>query len=181
MSGLIHHPDYAELLVGTLLIVTAPEYEPPFRVDALVSEEDTFLIMAPDNEIRDSSIGIHELKNHVTEMEPVTPGTVIVKEGSPMRFLAVVYDFDREPHWNEEWVRDALNAIFQETEKHKLSSIALPLIGTLHSSLKRKRFAALLSSSLDTLRPNYLKNIWIIVDEGTGKHFFTVLKSAFQK
>jgi hypothetical protein len=181
VSDIFQFPDRAEILIKSLLISAASEELPPFAVDAFVVEEDTFLVMSPNDAISEEGIDMKALKQELSSLESAAPGTVLVKEGEPLLFLAVVYEFEQEPHWKEEWIADALENIFGESERKQLSSISLPLIGTLHGGLKKRRFAEILSGILKVRQPVFLKNIWVQVDAGTEKTFLEMLKEEAEK
>ena len=72
-----------------------------------------------------------KLKTRLIETRPKEPGTVLVKGKNPIRFLAIIHDFNEDPTWREAWIESALEAVFQETENRKIESIAL----ILHSIL----------------------------------------------
>jgi hypothetical protein len=178
MTDIIWHPDQPEILFGPLLIKAMPESEPPFIVDAAVVEEDTFLIMSSDVEIGEINIDMKELKRRIEGFEPVSPGTVIAQETTPLKMCAVVYDFDLDPSWKEEWVAQALEEILREAEAREIASLALPLLGTIHGHMKKKRFAEILCSALKRSSLKYLKNLWIVVKDGSSSEFLEMLKSA---
>ncbi len=150
---------------GTVRITAAPEDYPPFPVEAVVFEEDTFLVLSADVAKIESNDHPVVILTEAFGMEPEKPGTVVIGDGSPLRFLAVVHDLDQEPTWKEEWIRQALENIFQEAERRRLRSIGLPFLGTKHGSLEERRFVSLLADSLKgNSFPHPLK-IWLILPE----------------
>jgi hypothetical protein len=148
-------------------IVAAPENRPPFKVDAVAVEEDTFLVMSADRRVQDPKEPLIKIMTRVIETQPRAPGSVFVRDGSPLRFLAVVHDLNEEPTWREEWIIGALEAIFQEAEQRGLWSIALPFLGTLHGSLDKARFIVILRSVLEKIPANHLKRLWLVVPRKT--------------
>jgi hypothetical protein len=44
------------------------------------------------------------LMTDVINAEPEPIGSVVVRKGNPLRFLAIVHDVNQEPTWREEWV-----------------------------------------------------------------------------
>lgn len=163
--------------MGTLEIVAAPKKKQPFAVDAMAFEEDTFLILSADTKVRDPQKPLMHILTELIEIQPEIPGTVVVKGKHPCRLLAVVHDLDQEPTWQEDWIETALNNIFQEAEKRKLQSIALPFIGTLYGKLEKHRFIEILWQALNRVTPHYLKRLWIVVPKGTAKNAFEVFRS----
>ena len=153
--------------MGSVEIVAAPENRPPFEVDAVAVEEDTFLVMSADRRVQDPREPLIKIMTRVIETQPKRPGSVFVRGGSPLRFLAVVHDLNEEPTWKEEWIIGALEAIFQEAERRGLRSIALPFLGTLHGSLDKARFLVLLRSVLEKITANHFKRLWLVVPRKT--------------
>jgi hypothetical protein len=160
--------------VGSVEIVAAPENRPPFKVDAVAVEEDTFLVMSADRRVQDPREPLIKIMTRVIETQPKAPGSVFVRQGSPLRFLAVVHDLNEEPTWREEWIIGALEAILKEAEGRGFSFIALPFLGTLHGSLDKARFLVLLRSVLERIPANHLKRIWLVVPRKTR---FQILKN----
>ena len=166
---------------GELSIVAAPRDNPPFASDAIVWEEDTFQVMS-------ASIVGQEVEEHPVRVthkaytvKPVQPGTLLVKDGSPLKFLAIVYDFDEDPSSHEEWVANALDKIFTETDARKLKSLALPLLGTSHgSSLKKERFITIFQEALHRASLGNLKKIWLITTREMTSEVVEILKSEFE-
>jgi hypothetical protein len=148
---------------GSVRITAAPEDRPPFPVEAVVFEEDTYLVLSADWKKIESEDHPVVILTEAFGMEPEKPGTAVVYQESPLRFLAVVHDLDQEPSWREEWVGKALENIFQEVERRGLRSIALPFLGTKHGSLEKRRFVSLL---VDFLKKNsfpYPLRIWMVL------------------
>ena len=156
-----------QVTVGSVEIVAAPENRPPFEVDAVAVEEDTFLVMSADRRVQDPREPLIKIMTRVIETQPKRPGSVFVRGESPLRFLAVVHDLNEEPTWREEWITGALEAIFQEAERRGLRSIALPFLGTLHGSLDKARFLVLLRSVLEKITANHFKRVWLVVPRKT--------------
>ena len=178
---LIQGGAHPELAVGTVRIFAGPEKMPPYVVEAMIKEEDTFLVLSADPGLFASDENPIRVLTEAVEARPETPGSVIVKDGHPMQFLAIVHDLDREPSWKEEWVVNALDGIFREAEKRKLRSIALPLVGTLHGSLEKSRFIALLREALERKSPGHLKRLWLVTPEGAASEILEMLKAELQR
>jgi len=170
-----------EMSLGSVDIVAAPEHNPPFTVDAVAFEEDTFLVLSADRRVHAPKEPLVRLMTRVIETRPETPGSVLVKGKRPLRLLAIVHDLNQEPSWREEWIASALEGIFRETESRRLGSIALPFLGTLHGSLKKERFVELLRCALERMSPNHLKRLWLLVPVGTSSKILGMLESDSQK
>ena len=174
---------YFEIPHGSYRIVAAPEEKSPFDVDAVVYEEDTYLVLSADPKVREPKDHPVKIMTRLIEATPETPGSVLVRgkhpRRHPLRFLAIIHDFNQEPTWREEWIASALNGIFQEAETRKLTSVALPMLGCLHGSLDRQRFFALLRSAITQSTQRRLKRIWLITPPGTSYKSLKVLTSEF--
>lgn len=167
-----------EMSFKSIRIVASSKYLPPFEVDAIAAEEDTFLIMSADTKMRETDEHIVRLMTKLIETEPEPVGSVLVRGKNPIKFLAIVHDVNQEPTWNEEWIISALEGIFREAECRNLTSIALPLLGTLHGSLEKERFVVLLQRILERASIDHLKRLWLIVPDGTSCDIIEMLKSA---
>jgi hypothetical protein len=164
------------LSFGSIDIVAAPKDSPPFSIDAVVVEEDTFLVLSADPEVRNPHTHLVQIMTNVINTRPEKPGTVLVKGKHPVRLLAIVHDLNQEPSWREKWIESALNEIFRVTENRDLTSIALPLLGTLHGSLEKQHFIVLLSRALKRISSHHLKRIWLVVPPGTSSKIFQKFK-----
>ena len=164
-----------KISIGSLVMVIAPESMSPFPVDAIALEEDTFLVMSADPKVRDPQKSLMRIMTEVIETRPEIPGSVLVRGERPLRFLAIVHDLNEEPSWREEWIESALDKIFQEAEDRRLNSIALPMLGTLHGSLEKERFVALLLRVLKRNSVNHPERLWLVVPAGTDSKIFDIL------
>jgi len=161
-----------QLSFGSIDIVAAPKDSPPFSIDAVVVEEDTFLVLSANPKVRDPRKHLVQIMTKVINTRPEKPGKVLVKGKHPLLLLAIVYDLNQEPSWREKWIESALNEIFRVTESRDLKSIALPLLGTLHGSFEKQRFIVLLRHALNRISAHHLKRIWLIVPPGTSSKIF---------
>jgi hypothetical protein len=149
----------------------------PYPVDAWAAEEDTYLVLSADPEVAEPDEDPERVMAEVLATHPEEPGTVIVKAGCPLRLLAIVHDLNEEPSWKEEWVVKALQGIFQEADKRRVRSLALPLLGSLHGSLEKQRFLVLLREVLERRSPEHLKRLWLVVPAGTSSEILKMLES----
>jgi hypothetical protein len=161
-------------------IAIAPGDRKPFQVDAEALEEDTFLVLSADPEVRDPKEHPVRLMTDVWDMKPVEPGSVIAKGRRPLRLLAIVHDLNQEPTWREEWVKVALDGIFQEVESRELKSLSLPLLGTIHGHMDQKRFVHMLVEALQKKPPIHLKRLWLVVHVEPSNEIIELLKSELE-
>jgi hypothetical protein len=147
---------------GRPVLVDAPRGSPPFPVAAVVEEDDTYHVLSAAPvvvPVREHPLRVLDAA-HGTRPSP--PGTVVVREGTPLRLLAVVHSLDRDPSWREAWVVRAWAAVLVEAERRRLHAIATPPLGTIHGTLDRDRSLALLDGALDRVRPIALERVWIV-------------------
>jgi hypothetical protein len=166
-----------EIPRGNLTIVAAPQHAQPFPVNAVAFEEDTFLVLSAETAVRQPKESLLRVMTKVIETRPETPGSVLVTDTRPVRLLAIVHDLNREPTWTEEWVESALRGIFQEVEKRRLTSLALPFIGSLHGKLERERFVSMLCEVFEGMEFKYLKTLWLVVPSKTKRTILKPLES----
>ena len=165
-----------KIKIGSLTIVASSENDPPFKVDAMAMEEDTFLVLSADKRVRPVKEPLIKVMTRVINTQPRRPGSVIVQERTPLRLLAIIHDLNEEPSWREDWVTSALVGIFHEAERRKLRSIGIPFLGTLHSTMESQRFLVLLRSSIEHVSLHHLKQVWLVVPTGTSSKLFDVFE-----
>ena len=166
-----------ETSLGPLRIVAAPTKAPPFDVDAFAFEEDTFLVLSADTQVRDPKMPLARIMTRLIETQPATPGNVLVRGRKPLQFLAIVHDFNEEPSWKEVWIANALSRIFQAAESRELHALALQMLGTVHGTLERRRFTDLLRNAVERASFHHLKRLWLIVPEGMAREVVAFLNS----
>jgi len=137
------------LFFKKIKLIASPRKHPPKRMDALVFEEDAFLIMSDEPEYVPPATHPIRLMREIADFTPEVPGSVVVKDKNPIRMLAVVHDVNLTPTWKEEWIEKAICAVFQKAEALKINTLGLPLLGTKHGKLDLQRFLKLLARCLD--------------------------------
>jgi hypothetical protein len=167
--------------LGPYAIIAAPTTKPPFPVDAVVKEEDTFLVLSAEAQVRKPEGSLLEIMTNVIETSPEIPGTVLIREKTPLCLLAIVHDLNQDPSWKEAWIKSALNRIFQVSERRKLQSIALPLLGTHHGRLDKERSVEMLRHVLKKISPSYLQRIWLVIPSGTGMKTLEMVRATLEK
>ena len=168
---------HREVALGPVRMIAAPEGAAPFAVDARVFEEDTWLVMSAAPTVCEPDIHPIRLMTDVMNAEPEPVGSVVVKKGNPLRFLAIVHDVNNEPTWKETWIVTALEHVFREAEQHKVSSLGLPLLGTKHGRLDKLRFVSLLAGVLKHAAFHHLKQLWLIVPPNADRDIIKVLEA----
>jgi hypothetical protein len=166
---------HSAITIGSIQVFVGPENMAPYPVEAWVSEEDTYLVLSADTEVFESNQEVEPIMAQLLATSPATPGSVIIKNGYPLRMLAIIHDLNQEPSWKEEWVVNALDRILRETESRRIRSLALPLLGNMHGSLGRPRFLALLREALERRSPKDLQRLWLVVPPGTTSEILVML------
>jgi len=151
--------------IGSLKVMVAPLSAPPFSVEAEVKEEDTWLVMSATLELSSNREHVIRVMTGAMDADPLVPGQVVIREGSPVRLMVVMHDFDREPTCRREWVIAGLKGIFRAVEARQLRSLSLPLLGTQHGPLTPDDFLGLLEGALEAYSPPCLRRLWLVVGE----------------
>jgi len=167
--------------LGSIEIVAAPKEAPPFKVDAFVFEEDTFLVMSADPTVREPKASMVRIMSNLMKTKPAVPGSILVRGQKPFSILAIVHDFNEEPSLKEEWVTSALDAIFRKSEDLQVHSMAIPLLGVHYGFLKAERFIELLGQALKRIPLQHLKRLWLIVPGGTARDIVGMLKANLEQ
>jgi hypothetical protein len=97
--------------------------------------------------------GLDELAAAAVSERGRAPGSVVVRPGRPLQLLAVVHDLDRDPAWSEDWIEQAWRGVFLEAGTRGLTTLAVPLLGTVHGRLPRERALQLLAAAAAGARP----------------------------
>jgi hypothetical protein len=153
--------DARTVRVGRVRVVIAPPDEPPFRIDAEVVEEDTFLVLSAEPGVIERDVHPLRVLQAAHEAKPVPPGSVVVQAGPPLRLLAVVHDLAQEPSWREEWIDAALGGVVREVRKRQVRALALPVLGARHGRMPAPAFAGLLRRALEAETPPSLARLWL--------------------
>ena len=148
-----------------LEIVSAPQEEPPFAVEALAVEDDTYLALGADPAYREPNEHPVEVWTAAHAAQPVTPGTVLVRPGRPLRLHAVVHDLGRTPTWTEEWIESALREVFDTADTRGVAALGLEPLGCRHGRLGLDRFLGLLDRAIRPAPRRCPQRIWLVVGE----------------
>jgi len=142
-------------------IGVAPEEQIHDPVDAEVYEDDTYLALSADPDLRIPEEHPVRILTEAYAMRPASPGTVVVRSERPLRLLAIVHKLDEDPTWKEEWVAGALEAALAEVDRRGLRSLSLPLLGTVHGRMPMVRSLTLLVDTLRRVSCPSLERIWL--------------------
>lgn len=151
-----------------------PDIAAPQDVDARVYEQDTELILRQDLEIEDPGKSAAALVKEAIVARGYKLGSVVVREAEPLQLFAIVHDLDKEPSWQESWIRAALAAVMHVVAERRLASLALPLLGTVHGRLGVGRAAELLAERLAEPPPS-LERLLLVVPKAPGPAVYSRL------
>lgn len=146
-----------------LEIASAPRDEPPFAVEALVVEDDTYLVLGADPTYREPREHLLRVLDAAHAAQPAAPGTVLVRAGRPLRLHAVVHDLGRSPTWTEEWIESALGQVLEAAGDRGLRNLGLEPLGCRHGNLELDRFLTLLERAIRDAPRRSLRRIWLVV------------------
>ena len=165
-----------ETVLGNIKVVAATDGSRPFHIDAVVFEEDTWLVMSADPKVFQPEIHPIRLMTELIEARPEIPGRVLTRQGRPMRFLAIVHDFNMDPTWREEWISQTLGEVFTQSEKRKMKALGIPLLCTRHGRLDQDRFLLLLARAVENTIFEYLRRLWLITYPGADRRLIERLE-----
>ena len=152
---------YMDRIAGNTIIQFTDIDPALLEVDAVVEEQDTNLLMGNPPVIKMSVESFSSLVKKMEMQSPVMPGTITVKQSIPKRFIAVVYDIEHNPISLQAWIEEALMNILIKCNKHKVTTLAMPLLGTAYGSFKEQEIIDLLQTSLIENRHQYPRKILI--------------------
>lgn len=150
-----------EVRLGGLRVFVAPLSAEPFPVEAIVLEEDTYLVLSADPRIAPPEVSPVRMMTELIDFSPETPGSVVVVGDRPVRMLAVVNDVNQDPICREDWIHEALKTVFCHVETLAIRSLGLQMLGTLHGRVAPERFIRILVRVLGGLDACPLERLWL--------------------
>ena len=165
------------LTLGDINIVAAPRSNPPFRYQAIVEEQDTHLILGEQHRLTDPGKPAWYLANTLEAVRPYDLGTVVVKGHSPHRLLAVVHDVEQTPTLSPDSVTQAYLTVLQIGQSMLLTSLAMPLLGTVHGHLSEHESLQRLRDCLLQGPIAGLQRLWLILPTDSDCHCLSYLSS----
>ena len=145
------------------LVFSAPG-KPPFPIDALVEEEDSYLSLSAEPVLEIPDEHPVRVMTAARDAEEIEPETIVVREGDPLQLLAVIHRLHVNPTWQEAWVVRAIENLCVEVERRQIRALGTPLLGTVHGKMSRKRSFELLAPLL--AEETGLERIWIVRPRG---------------
>jgi hypothetical protein len=151
-----------EDVIAGVRIAFAPPHEPPFPVEAMILEEDTYLVLSAGTRIPEEAEHPIRVMTALWEAKPRAPGSVVVRPGLRTELLAVVHDLDADPTWREAWVEASLEAALAEVGRRQVVSLGTEALGSVHGRMKAERFRRLLREALVRGKPERLERVWVV-------------------
>jgi hypothetical protein len=130
-------------------------------VDAVVLEEDTWLVLSAGPEVTAPALHPVRLLTELHEAEPLLPGAVMIRDDQPLTLLAVVHDFSADPCCRHEWIVSALEDILRICRERQVTSLLLPLFGVRHGAMKLEEIVPLTIETLRTHAPLSLSSVFL--------------------
>jgi hypothetical protein len=131
------------------------------KVDAVVEEQDTNLLLGKAPVIMETVESFPALVEQMEQQIREKPGSVIVKESKPKRLIAIIYDVEHTPSGEAAGISEALLKIFEQCSKYKISVLAMPLLGTSYGKLTDDHIIQILQDILVKNRQKSPKKIFI--------------------
>jgi len=175
MRDLSGHPETAR--PEPVRVVVAPGDDPPFEVDAMVVEDDTYFVLGADIEVREPTEHPIRVWTEVHETEPAALGSIRVREGRPLRLHAVVHDLSEDPTVKPDSVSTGLTEIFRLVEDHGIRTLGLPILGAVHGRLSAEFFVTSLRDALRARPSAALESIWVPCGVDGAKAFERLLEA----
>ena len=104
-------------------------------------------------------------------------GSVVVKGHSPHRLLAVVHDIEQDPTLDPESVSLAYKTVLEIGQQMQFTSLAIPLLGTVHGKLSERESLRRLHEGLHHGPTVGLQRIWLILPADSDYRCLTYLSA----
>jgi hypothetical protein len=133
-----------------------------------VFEEDTYLVLSASREVKEEFTPPQGVLARVEDSFPKEPGSLIFREGDPLRILAVVHDLDREPTWKDSWVSEAFLRVFREADERGISEVLVSLFGMKRGGIPTQSFLQLLSEVMRERAQDTDVRVWVEIPDEAG-------------
>ena len=150
-----------DYIAGNTIIQFTDSDPALLRIDAIVEEQDTNLLLGKSPVVMHSIESFPALVSKMEQQTQEIPGSVIIKPGRPKRFIAIIYDVESDPICKTGWLDTALNTILTDCEQYSIKTLALPLLGIQYGKLEETTVLEILQKKLNDKRLNYPKRILI--------------------
>lgn len=137
----------------------------PVTIDAIVEEQDTYLLLGKDTMIRETNESYVALVKKMEQQKPLIPGQVLVRKTNPVRFIAINYDIENKPICCEEWIKTSLKNIYEECCKQKILSLAMPLPGIKYGKFDHNAVMNILKNIFLVEKTEFPEKIFILHEQ----------------
>lgn len=150
--------------IGGVLVHREHDGEQSSPVDAVVLEEDRYLMLSAKPRLTDE-------KNHLRTLtkgfgaEQAELGTLVLRQGRPLTMLAVVVDVDADPPVEEGYVKRAFERVLAVCVAQRIDRVRVPLLGRL-GRLPAARSAALLREVIAAHTGEFPRDVVVPLREG---------------
>ncbi len=146
-----HETSLLELYWHSIKLIFETGAPSPGEVDAFVIEEDTYLVLSTSKPKAASAP--RSLRRLVSDTVQVVsdapiPGIALERPGSPIRYVAIAYDFSAEPCCQIAWVSSLLADILQKVQQKGVRSLAMPCLGVRHGPITEEQFLSALRTQI---------------------------------
>ncbi len=142
-------------------ITVAPYPNPPFAVQCLVLEEDTWFALSSPARVFASPEHPIRVMTDAWEAQPAEPGSVHVRGRYPFRLLAVVHDLSLDPSWRRDWIETAISRSLEVARELGFTAIGVEPLGAVHGRFPIADFDDLLENAVKRHAPPTL-DVWRI-------------------
>ncbi len=161
------------VLVNGIQVAVAPRESPPFPIEVMVFEEDTNLILTVDPVIDYKDEHIIRTMTDIMTAKKHKPGAVVVNGNS---WYAVVINLDQEVICRESWCTEAIDQIIKLTVLNNISSLALPVLGTVHGELQFEKQLQYILGRISFMQPSRLESFWLVVSSAELKRAQEIMR-----
>ena len=163
--------------IGNVTLEASPCAYPPFTCEAIVQEQDTHLLLGEQHRLIEPKEPAWYLANTLERDEPVySAGDVVIKPGTPARWLAVIHDIEQQPTTHNEIIQLAWQNILRLTTENNITRLATPALGSVHGKITVTDSLQILFDLLRDQAPAGLEKIWIIIAENQQLDLVSLLR-----
>jgi hypothetical protein len=120
----------------------------PFRMDAVVVEEDTALILSAEPHLSLRSEHPIRLMTDMVAQRFADPGSIVVKKTASLCLCAIVHDFDQDPSFKDQWVTSAIDESFVKCQEYGIRHLTMQVLGATYGPRSLDWFLELLNQRL---------------------------------
>ncbi len=148
-------------------------------VQALLVEQDTALLLEQQLELNQAE-NSRPLSHATLESDYEYPlGTILPKQGQPLRLHAVIHNLEECPNWSTQGVETALDNLFSLLSAMSIESIAMPPLAHRHGEAPISFFLSLLCNYLERRPPPWSGKLWLLLPQHALKPSLSKLRCRY--